>query len=165
MQRILIIAFAAFVGAIGTWFFIPTVQKVPVNKDMPIFASDRDPTERPDAVDPPKGMMSSEDRRERAEQLIGESLKYITPDAVRGETWYAEQGKAIIERAMDECYLILEYHQYAHEDAPAGEHAELAEGGWGEEILTLPTPTTQQTANCLNVYRAYFAMHGKKFEF
>ena len=109
--------------------------------------------------------MSSEDRRERAEQLLGKPLEYITPDVLRGEAWYAKQGRAVVERAMDECYLLLEYHQYAHEDVPADEQAELAEGGWGEDVLAVPTPTTQQTAHCLGVYRACFAMHGMKFEF
>ena len=155
MGRVLIIAFAAVIGAIGTWFFVPTAHFQMGAANM---------AERPDAVDPPKAMMSNEDRRERAERLIGKPLKYITPTVIRDEAWYTEQGKDVIERSMDECYLLLEYNQYAHEDAHAGEPA-LSDGGWAEEGLAIPLPTRQQSANCVRVYRAYFAMHGKKFEF
>jgi hypothetical protein len=49
------------------------------------------------------GFLSEQKRRSRAEQLIGKPLKYITPDAVHSEAWYAERGKQVIERAMDEC--------------------------------------------------------------
>jgi hypothetical protein len=70
------------------------------------------------------GFLSEQKRRSRAEQLIGKPLKYITPDAVHSEARYAERGKQVIERAMDECYLVQEYYQYAYEDASPEEIAE-----------------------------------------
>ena len=155
MGRVLIIAIAALVGAIGTWFLVPTVQREPVNKDMPVFTYDVDRPERPDAIDPPNSIMSSEDRHERAERLIGKPLKYITPDAIRTEAWYTEQGRSVIERSMDECYLLLEYRRSAYRGAPADErpteemadfviddrHQAPRDGGWPDELLTIPAAT------------------------
>ena len=170
MGRVLLIAIACVIGALIGWLFMPTVQPAPVKRDMPVFEPNAERAEKEDTTVP--WAMSSEKRRARAEQLIGKPLKFIAPDVVHSEAWYGEQGKQVIERAMDECYLLLEYHQYAHDDAPeeyaedTADEAGWDEAGWEEQLSALTNPaTTKQMKNCLNVYRAYHAMHGRKFEF
>lgn len=145
MGRVLIMAIACVVGALAAWLFMPTVQPVPVKRDMPVFEPNAEREGREDTTVP--WAMSNEKRRLRAEQLIGKPLKLIAPDVVHSEAWYREQGSQVIERAMDECYLLLEYYQYAHEDAPE-EYAEdvAGEGGWEEQLNALTNPpTTKQT--------------------
>jgi len=61
-----------------------------------------------------------------AEQLVGKQLKYITDDEVHATGWFNDQGVQVIERAMDECYLVTNCDLYL-------EHlSEVSEGGLDE---------------------------------
>ncbi|HET6157414.1 MAG TPA: hypothetical protein VFE34_03640 [Dongiaceae bacterium] len=82
MGRVLLIAIACVAGALVTWLFVPTIQPVGVNPDMPVFSRDdqsKPPANAQGAVSP---MMSAEKRRSRAEQLVGTPLKYVTSGRV-----------------------------------------------------------------------------------
>ena len=163
MGRVLIMAAACVCGALATWFFIPTVQAVRVNPDAPVFGGDDGGAETQSAS-APSTMMSEEERRERAERLIGEPLKYITPDGYHSAGWYAEQGKQVIERAMDECYLVFEYYENLVTPDPDDEDAEPPAREDMEEAMAKSTQgNMKQMRNCQSVWETYFAMHGKKF--
>jgi hypothetical protein len=157
---------AAVIGAVGTWFFIPTVQSARINPDVPAFSDNAGPEEKANTTVPPKGVMSEEKRRARAEQLVGKQLKYITNDVVHGESWFTEQGVQVIERAMDECFLVTTPDLYL-------EHlSQVSEGGFDEvadgdrpALLQKMQPTFRQIRNCAGVYRAYAALHDIKVDF
>ena len=101
-----------------------------------------------------------------AEQLVGKQLKYITDDEVHTTGWFNDQGVQVIERAMDECYLVTNYDLYL-------EHlSEVSEGGLdevadGDKMAALRKlqPTIKQALNCANVHRAYAALHDIRFDF
>jgi hypothetical protein len=166
MGRVLIITIAAVIGALGTWFFIPTVQSARINPDAPVFSGDAGLEEKENTTVPPKGVMSDEKRRTRAEQLVGKKLKYITDGVVHSQSWFTEQGVQVIERAMDECFLVTTPDLYL-------EHiSQVSEGGLdevedGDKLAALQKmqPTFRQIRNCAGVYRAYAALHDLKVDF
>jgi hypothetical protein len=166
MGRVLIIAIACVIGALGTWLFVPTIQRVPVNPDMPVFNYDPDATPKADTTAPKAGVITEEKRRARAEQLIGKKLKYIVSDQLHTSAWFTEQGVQVIERALDECYLVTTYDLYAQHIEAISE----ADSGDDENADPLASfqkaqPSLTQAKNCLNVARAYKALHGLKVDF
>lgn len=162
MGRVLVVAVACVFGALVTWLFVPTVQKVPVNPNMPVFTYDPDPAEREDTTAPKVGMITEEKRRTRAEQLIGKKLKYAT-DEVRSKSWYLGQGTPVIERAMDECYIVTNMDMWMeHQSAVAEGGFDEVEPGDKNAMLRKMQPSFRQARNCANVMRAYAELHNIK---
>ena len=155
MGRTLIIAVAVMLGAASVWFLVPTV---PLAKVTEVKASSSLPTSD-EIVGRPVlsgGPMSAEKRRARAEQLIGEPFKYISKDEVHGQGWFADQGVQVIERAMDECYVISE-GDLLWEHVKATADTDLLEMDEEQQVAHFKTtrPTFKQLRNCVNAKRAY----------
>jgi hypothetical protein len=167
MGRVLIIAIACVIGALGTWLFVPTVQPVPVNPDMPVFKYDPDPAPKADTTAPKAGVITEEKRRLRAEQLIGKKMKYIVGDQVHAQSWFTEQGPPVIERAMDECYLLGDRDLYPRHLAVLAGEGDPGEPPSMEAILAADKApmSIKQGQNCIGAARAYAALHGLKVDF
>ena len=159
MIRMLVIVIACAAGAVVTWFFIPTIQVGD--------ASTGTVTEKKAEPDGPRliktPIMSESKRRTRAEQLVGDELRYATGKSIRSVDWFKEQSVQIIERAMDECFLVLDPMLYAqHVQAQRGD--DLASGNVTMKDL-FPRPNLRQVVACKNVMVAYAELHGKKIDF
>ncbi|MBA4096705.1 MAG: hypothetical protein C0484_08050 [Rhodospirillum sp.] len=158
MARALIIAVAVLLGAASVWFLVPTV---PLAKVTAVQTSSNLPTSKEIVGKPvrPGGPMSAEKRHARAEQLIGEPFKYISKDEVHSKGWFTEHGVQVIERAMDECYLMGEgdlFWQHVKETADS----DLLEMDEEEQVAHFKAvrPTFTQLHNCTNAKRAYDAL-------
>jgi len=158
--RVLIGVLAAIVGASGTWFLVPTSQMSSIGSDTPVLARTSAPR---------NPVFSEEVRRERAERLIGDDLRYITRDTVHSTSWFNEQGEQAIERAMDECFLVTEPELYLqHVSATSDQSDEDAsEEAKGDPMTKMASfqPSLKQIQNCANAARAYSALHGIRFDF
>lgn len=172
MMRFLTVLIACCAGAAAVWFLMPTIQPVPVNPDLPSFSRVLD-EEGETQTKPAKKttMMSSEKRWTRAEQLVGKKFKYITGDEVRSADWFSALETPQLERAMDECFLISEpelsmQHAAALRDEDVGT-ADLIDRDDPAKTMAqlMGGPNMKQLLMCKNVFVAYFARHGEKFEF
>jgi hypothetical protein len=148
MARVLIIAVAVLLGAASVWFLVPTSAATIAGG-----SSSKDVASKPAYSGSP---MSAEKRRMRAEQLIGEPFKYISKDEVYSKGWFTEQGAQVIERAMDECYLMTDsdlFWQHVKETADS----DVLEMDEEEQVAHFKTtrPTFKQLRNCINAKRAY----------
>jgi hypothetical protein len=167
MGRILVIALACMVSALGVWLLVPTVGPVPVNKDLPAFEYDPDPAPKADTTAPKAGVITEEKRRLRAEQLIGKTMKYIVSSEVHSASWFTEQGSPVIERAMDECYLLSDPELYPRHVAALDGGEDPGEYPSMEAILAASSRpmTIKQTQNCMGAARAYAQLHGLNYDF
>jgi hypothetical protein len=164
MLRVLTIAVACIAGAAMTWVFVPTDQ-MPSMGQMSFGPAEAD-------AEPELGgqqeaqlttpMIGNDERHQRAEQLVGEELKYITGgDAVHDVAWVRDLGPKRIERAMDECFLITDKFLYnAHWIAQHGDPAADLDPA---KVLAMPFPS--DLVSCKNAITAYYEMHGKEFNF
>jgi hypothetical protein len=165
MGRVLVVAIAAVIGALGTWFFVPT-DLVEIHASGSAQASKPAAQQQANGTAPRNSVISNEKRRQRAEQLIGDELKYATGDRVYSADWFRDQGEQVIERAMDECFLVTEtdlylQHRAALSDEDRGDVA-------GNDPMAMAAgfkPSFKQIQNCANVYRAYSALHDIKLDF
>ena len=159
MGRILIVAVACILGALVTWLFVPTIQPAPVMRTAGADAPSTQPPEQQAAATP---MMSEEKRHERAEQLVGGQIKYVPAEKVVGAGWFREQETQVIERAMDECFLLTDKFLYA-------EHVHaLSDGGYevaDDPAAVWPHPSLKQLMTCKNVFTVYAELHGKTLDF
>ena len=173
VMRFLAIVLPALLGGALVWFFAPTFlgpQPVPVNPDLPSFSqiTDEDLQKKPAKK---TTMMSGEKRRSRAEQLLGKQFKYVTGNDIRSADWFSALEPQQLERAMDECFILSEQdlamkHAAAlrgdDEDAfPAINREDSAE----TVAQLMGSPNMTQLRICKNVFVAYWAKHGEKFEF
>jgi hypothetical protein len=158
MMRVLIVALAALVGALGTWFLVPTSQMSSIGSETPMLARTSAPR---------NPVLSAEMSRERAERLIGDDLRYM--DTVHSTSWFNEQGEQAIERAMDECFLVTEPELYLQHVSATSDHsdedASKAAKGDPMAIAASFQPSLKQIQNCATAARAYSALHGIKFDF
>jgi hypothetical protein len=172
MMRALVIVMACIAGAAAVWLFTPRITPVPVNPDLPSFSQITDEDAAPAKPARKTTMMSGEKRRTRAEQLIGEPLKYITGENTRSPEWFSALDVPQLERAMDECYLLTEpelamQHAAALREEGDDPVAALAEGGDKTKAMLdlMGAPNIKQVMTCKNVFVAYFDRHGEKFDF
>jgi hypothetical protein len=155
MGRVLIIAVAVLLGAATVWFLVPTaplakVAEVPPSPNLP---TSKEITGKPVLSG---GPMSAEKRRTRAEQLVGEPFKYISKDEVYSKGWFTEHGVQVIDRAMDECFLMSQGDLFwQHVKATAV--SDLLEMDEEEQVehFKAVRPTFSQLRNCINAKRAY----------
>lgn len=152
MSRVLMIAVAVLLGAGSVWFLVPTpvatVAETPAG-----LPTSKEIAGKPIVSGAP---MSSEKRRARAEQLVGEPFKYISRNEVHSARWFTEQGLQAIERAMDECYLMSEgdllwEHVKATAKSDVLEMDEKEQASYFEATRL----TAEQLRNCANAKRAY----------
>jgi hypothetical protein len=170
MLRLLTVAISCCAGAAAVWLFTPTIQPVAVNPDMPSFSrvTEEDLQQKPRKK---TTMMSGEKRQARAEQLIGKEFKYITGDEVHSADWFSALETPQLERAMDECFLISDVQlSMQHAEALRDEDADKAELIDAEDrtksvLKMVGSPNLKQLQTCKNVFVAYWAKHGEKFEF
>jgi hypothetical protein len=98
-----------------------------------------------------------EKRRARAETLIGDRLRIITPGERRSADWFVSQGAKTVQRALDECYLVLHHELYAlYVDALGADEIEKS---------VLYGPNLKQRTSCANAYRADATIKGIKLDF
>lgn len=170
MLRVLTVVISCCAGAAGVWLFMPTIQPVAVNPDMPSFSrvTDEETQKKPVRK---TTMMSGEKRQARAEQLIGKKFKYITGDEIHSADWFSALETPQLERAMDECFLLSEpalsmQHAEAMRDEDV-DVTELIDRNDPAKTMTqlMGSPNLKQLQMCKNVFVAYWARHGEKFEF
>jgi hypothetical protein len=111
-------------------------------------------------------MMSAEKSRARAEQLIGEPMKYIN-GTVRAADWFRAQSREVIERSMDEGFLVsnMELHlQHVAALCREGE-MEIPEGDAQQRFAAMVNPPVSAIMTCKNVFVVYWEQHGETFKF
>jgi hypothetical protein len=155
----LVIAIACVAGAVVTWFFIPTIQVGGASTGT-VEEKQAEP-EGPRLIKTP--MMSESKRRTRAEQLVGDDLRYATGKSIRSVDWFKEQSMQTIERAMDECFLVLDPMLYA-QHVQERRDEDIDSGKVTMKDL-FPRPNLRQVMACKNVMVAYLELHGKKIDF
>jgi hypothetical protein len=150
MARVLIIAVAVLLGAASVWFLVPTPAATDASASLP---TSKEVASRPAYSGSP---MSAEDRRMRAENLVGQPFKYISKDEVFSASWFTDKGPHAIERAMDECAIIANeqlFMQHIIESADSSvtdtEDLDVI------EHLKSMRPTFKQLRNCINAKIAY----------
>jgi hypothetical protein len=151
--RVIIISVAAVIGATLVFMFVPTVQQVPVNPDMPVF-------EQPNQWTPPTDKlpkMSEDRRRDRAEDLIGEPMQYISPGRLITAKSIIGRGPEAMERAMDECFLLTDEMLSARHFK---EVQDLIDSGVPESEIGRPKVFKSQLQSCKNIAEAYNQTHG-----
>jgi len=162
MARVLIIAVAVLLGAASVWFLIPTVPlakvtEVPTSSDLP---TSKETVSKPVLSG---GPMSAEKRRIRAEQLVGEPFKYISKTEVYSKGWFADQGVQVIERAMDECFLLGDSDLFFEHVAASSEgDIEDMDTEETQEHLRSIQPSFAQLRNCINANNAYNELYEAK---
>lgn len=111
-------------------------------------------------------MMSAEKRRARAEQLIGEPMKYIN-GTVRAADWFRDQGREVIEQAMDEGFLVSDLElRLQHVAALRREgEMEIPEGDARQRFAAMVNPPVSAIMTCKNVFVVYWEQHGETFKF
>jgi len=162
MARALIIAVAVLLGAASVWFLVPTV---PLAKVTAVQTSSNLPTSKEIVGKPvrPGGPMSAEKRHARAEQLIGEPFKYISKTEVYSKGWFTDQGVQVIERAMDECFLLGDSDLfYEHVAATSQGDIEDMDTEEAQEHLRSIQPSFTQLRNCINANLAYNELYEAK---
>ena len=160
MLRVLTIAVACIAGAAATWMFVPTDHLAGMG-GISFSSAEAEPAAQQEArLTTP--MIGIDERHERAEKLVGEDLKYITGgDDVHDVAWFQNLGPKGIERAMDECALVTDKLLYnAHWIALHGDPAADLDPA---KVLAMPYPS--DLVSCRNAFAAYYAMHGKEFNF
>lgn len=163
MIRMLVIVIACAAGAVLTWFFIPTIPvgdaSTDASTDVPAAAENKASEAR--IITTP--MMSESKRRTRAEQVVGDELRYATGKQIRTVDWFKQQSMQVVERAMDECYMVLDPLMYA-EHVHARQDGDADRGNVSMKDL-FPQPNLRQVVACKNVMLAYAELHGKKIDF
>lgn len=149
MARVLIIAVAVLLGAASVWFLVPTsaatVAGAPNSKDV---------ASKPAYSGSP---MSAEKRRMRAENVVGQTFKYISKDEVFSASWFTDKGPQAIERAMDECAIITNDELFIRH-VMASADSSVADSEEDLDVMAhLKTmrPTFKQLRNCINAKIAY----------
>ena len=162
MGRVVIIAVAVVMGALSVWFLVPTVPlakvtEVPVSSNLP---TSKEIIGKPVVSGAP---MSAEKRRIRAEQLIGEPFKYISKTEVYSKGWFTDQGVQVIERAMDECFLLGDSDLFfEHVAATSQGDIEDMDTEEAQEHLRSIQPSFTQLRNCINANLAYNELYEAK---
>jgi hypothetical protein len=163
MGRIFIIAVAVVMGALGFWYLVPAISLATVGSDAPALTDAPGEAEESVKMALLNGPMSQEERRARAEQLVGEPLKYLTDDEVRSPAWFTEHGVAELERAMDECFLMTDPDLHLrHILETSGRPLEDMTDADKLAMLKSMQPTLSQLHNCVNAQRAYAAFFDAK---
>ena len=155
MGRVLIIAVAVVMGALSVWFLVPTVPLAKV-VDGPTDSTLPTSKEFMGKSVLSGGPLGAEKRRTRAEQLVGEQLKYISKTEVYSKGWFTDQGVQVIERAMDECFLLGDSDLF-FEHVAATSESEIQDMDPEETKAHLKSiqPSFSQLRNCINANRAY----------
>jgi hypothetical protein len=155
--RVFIIVVAAVLGAAGTWMFIPTAQLAPANTSTAALSQDSADSNE-EAAKTPK--MTEAKRRMRAEQLIGNPLKYITRDEAHGVNWFRERGEQALERAMDECYLLTNAGLYLQHIEALADEADIENAKTNPgAVVEKFRPTFTQMSSCANARIVYGELH------
>jgi len=161
MLRVLAVAVACVAGMAITWFLVPTSYVT-----AGVGSGAADPFEAGPEIKTP--MMSAAKRRVRAEQLIGDTMRYLGDKPVRSVDWFRERDRQTIERAMDECFLLSDMELYVQHAAAMRRNGEIEipEGADAQErFAAMMTPSVADVQTCKNAYVVYFEMHGKEFKF
>ena len=145
MGKILIIAVAAVVGAVATWFFVPTMQP----SAAPGSAMQLEP-------------INMEERRARAAKLIGKPLRYLTDDFARDFNWFWKQGPDAIDIAMDECELLMDGDLFARHVAAMAEQGITVKQG---PFSNFANPPLAQAKTCTDLTDGYSRLIGRKYPF
>ena len=147
MGRVLIIAVAVLLGAASVWFFVPTVPLANV-ADGPAARSKAALAGQP---------LSAQQRRMRAENLIGQEFRYISSDEMHSTSWFTDQGAPAIERAMDECAVLADAELYLQHVIAGADSSvrDTEEDLDGIAHLKAMRPTFSQLRNCINAKIAY----------
>lgn len=159
MGRILVVAIACIFGAAVTWMFIPTTHVAGMLQGSSAVASSGGSAAKP-GTKTPTPPMSEDKRRARAEQLFGKTLKYATNE-VRSRSWYAEQDVQVLERAMDECYIVTNMDLYLQHMSQVSDGGDVDTSDKNAMIRSMQ-PTFRQVRNCANVMLAYADLHNIK---
>lgn len=159
MARPVTIAVSAACGMVLMWLAMPVLRPAWENPDQPAFSDLRKFTAPPegDAAAMKRYEALEEKRRARAETLIGDRLRIITPEERRSPEWFIEQGARVVQRALNECYLVLHHDLYARYVEALGED-EI-------ESSTRYSPNLKQRTSCANAYRADAAIKGIALDF
>jgi len=147
--RIIIVAAAAFLGALIVLVSMTTVRPVEVKSDMPVF---KRPNTR-ESEFPSSGLptMSEDRRRNRAAELVGEPLEYVRSGRLLHPSWIKQEGIEGLERMMDECFMLTDETLLArHLKAIANEGMDPSEVGH-----PLDHVTKSQLRSCDNVAKVY----------
>src|SRR5262245_19850919 len=147
--RVIIVTIAAFIGAGFVFMFVPTVQPVGVNPDMPVFKRDDEWTPRAGDLLP---RMSEELRRDRARQLIGEPFRWLCPGRLINTKALIKRGPDAMEEAMDECYLLAD--EKLREQHFAAIQDQL-DAGVPESEIGRPRISKTELQSCKNILDAY----------
>ena len=152
MIRILIVGFACILGATVVWLFVPTAQFAPASTNATESASSSRTVGTPG--------ISPEKRRTRAEQLVGDSLRYISKDEKRSVGWFRKLDEQVLERAMDECYLLTDPDLYLQHVGELADDVDMANVETDPALVIEKfRPTFTQLASCANARIVYGELH------
>jgi hypothetical protein len=152
MIRILIVGLACIVGVAVVWLFVPTAQFAPASTNATESATSSKTVGSPG--------ISPEKRRTRAEQLVGDSLIYISRDEKRSVGWFRQQDEHVLERAMDECYLLTDPDLYLQHVEELADDVDIANVETDPaSVIEKFRPTFTQLSSCANARIVYGELH------
>lgn len=154
-----IVAISAASGMLLMWLALPILYPPWKNPDQPAFSDLRKFTAPPEGDDAAMERYAAQEdrRREQAETLIGDHLRIIIPGERRSTQWFVAQGAKFIQRALDECYLILHHDLY--------DRYVEALGADEVDSTVRYVPSLKQKTSCANAYRAEAISKGIKLDF
>lgn len=159
MARPVTIAVSVACGMVLMWLAMPILRPVWKNPDQPAFSDLHKFTAPPegDAAAIKRYEALEEKRRARAETLIGDRLRIITLDERHNSEWFVAQGAKLVQRALNECYLLLHHDLYARYVEALGEDEVEGRARYG--------PNLKQKTSCANAYRAEAILKGIELDF
>lgn len=157
LGRIIIIGAAAFLGVLVALISFTRVTPVQPDPEMPVFGQKSNRTVSNDWNGKPIPNLLDENRRARAEQLVGEPLIYITNGRVISVDWLVDKGPNAVQRAMDECFLLVD-ETLSAEHVHALLEADLEDGELDESMGF--QMSVSQWRSCENAAQAYEQIRG-----
>jgi len=159
MARPVTIAVSVACGMVLMWLAMPALRPGWQNPDQAAFSDLHKFTDPPegDAAAMERYEAMEEKRRARAETLIGDRLRIIVPEERRSTEWFVAQGAKVVQRALNECYLVLHHDLYARYVEALGEDEVEGRARYG--------PNLKQKTSCANAYRAEATLKGIILDF
>lgn len=150
MGRIVIIAAAVLVGVMVGLASFTVVRPVGVNPDMPVFErTDLPPSDLSTTKLLPR--MSEERRRQRARELVGETMQYIAAGRLHVPNAIRKRGSEALERMMDECFILTDARLFALH-VKAIKASDMDPNDIGHSLDPLGKPQLQSCQNAMKVY-------------